>query len=81
MGRPERVALPLVRALCPLSDATIGSKKIEPHYCNASLCANGSVHVWCVLHMFKGFISHPQLLEAWNVTEARKAKPAVRSGT
>jgi hypothetical protein len=80
MGRPERVMLPQVKTLCPLTNVLFGSKKVEPHYSIASLCANGSVHVYCVLHQFKGFISHPAALEAWHVTKVDAAPPVARPG-
>jgi hypothetical protein len=78
MVRPGRVLLTHVKLLCPLSTVMIGSKQFDLHHVPASLCANGSVHIWCVLHGFKGFVSHPQLLEAWNVAKAAEARPAVR---
>lgn len=80
MGRDRALALPHVKALCPLTDVLFGTKRVEQHYCRATLCANGAVHIYCVLHMFKGFISHPQILEAWHVTESGKTTLPVRPG-
>ena|SRR6185369_6740637 len=83
VAKAERVMLPQVKLLCPLSTSMLGSKKVEPHYSIASLCANGSVHIYCVVHMFKGFVSHPAFLEAWNVAKQGNEaapRPAVRPG-
>lgn len=77
MAKPERVVLEHVRVQCPLTGVMIGSKRIMPHTCNATLARNGSVHIYCIHHMFKGFISHPQVLEVWNVAKVRKESPAV----
>jgi hypothetical protein len=77
MGR-ERILLPQVKALCPLSTAMFGSKQVEMHHCIATLCANGSIHIYCVLHQFKGFISLPSILEAWNVKKVAKDPLGVR---
>lgn len=73
--------LPQVKVLCPLTDAMFGTKKVEPHHCIASLARNGSVHIYCVLHMFKGFVSHPVILEAWNVIPKAENPRSVRPGT
>ena len=64
--------MPQVKVLCPLSGQLFGSKQVESHWCNATLAVNGSVHIYCPLHLFKGFISHPQILEAWNVAKVAK---------
>jgi hypothetical protein len=82
MGKAERVMLPQVKTLCPLSEVLFGTKEVQRHYSTASLCTNGSVHIYCVLHQFKGFISHPAALEAWHVIEKQKivVAPPFRPG-
>jgi hypothetical protein len=72
MTKPGRVLLPQVKVLCPLTGQLFGSKQVDAHHCNATLAVNGSVHIYCPMHLFKGFISHPQILEAWNVAKALK---------
>ncbi|MGI0150202.1 MAG: hypothetical protein ACREDF_11810 [Thermoplasmata archaeon] len=63
MGREKAKLLPHVRALCPLSGMTFGTKVVESHYLIATECSNGSIYLRCALHMFQGFINHPQILE------------------
>lgn len=63
MAHDDKKLLPNVKALCSASGMMIGSKRIDPHYATATLCKNGMIHVYCVLHQFKGFIGHPQILE------------------
>lgn len=64
-----------VKAICPLTGMTFGSKKIDPHFCIATPCKNGTIHIYCLLHMFRGFIKHPQILEMLDA-ESRKVKAA-----
>jgi len=78
VGREKRPGLPQVKVLCPLSGVMFGTMRIEAHYCNASRCTNGAVHIYCLLHLFKGFISSPQILEAWHVSETKEPS---RTGT
>lgn len=63
MGREKAKPLAYVKALCPLSGMAFGSKVIEPHYCLVTECSNGSLYLRCTLHMFQGFINHPEIVE------------------
>lgn len=71
--RPEK--LTHIKALCPLTGMTFGTKRIEPHFTIATPCKNGTVHIYCLLHMFRGFIKHPQILEMLDA-KGRKAEVA-----
>jgi hypothetical protein len=63
-GRGPKSPLPHIKALCPITNMVFGSKVVDPHFCIATLCKNGTVHIYCTLHAFKGFINHPVILEA-----------------
>lgn len=78
MGREGTKVLPNVKALCAASGMMIGSKQIAPHYAIATLCKNGMIHVYCVLHQFKGFLGHPQILEEYvhGEKEKQSARPS-----
>lgn len=72
MPKEERVVLN-IKPKCPLSGMGIGTKVFDEHYCKATLCRNGMVHVYCLIHKFRGFIGYDQLLEIIH-GEIEKAK-------
>lgn len=77
MAREPAKRLPHVKALCPLTGMTFGTKVIDKHYCIATECKNGMIHIYCTHHLFKGFISHPQILEALHAENLKaQAHPA-----
>ena len=78
MAREKARPLAHVKALCPLSGMTFGTKTIEPHYTIATECVNGAIYLRCTLHMFQGFLNHPQILEAIHA-EGAKAQAAHRT--
>ncbi len=74
MGQSQK--LPNVKIPCPISGMSFGTKQVERHFCFATLCKDGStIHIYCMLHLFRGFVRHPQILEALNNGEDRKTQP------
>lgn len=63
-----------VKIPCPISGMTFGTKQVERHFCTATLCKDGAtIHFYCMLHLIRGFVKHPQILEMLNGKD-RKAQ-------
>ena len=68
--------LPYVKVPCPMSGMMFGTMKVDHHFCLATRCKNGTIHIYCLLHLFRGFIKHPQILEMLNAEDrTAQARP------